>query len=65
MAKPNLIDSIRYMTVSQVKGELGLSRFQVNIRIAKGILPAPTQVDGNGVRYFDDRWLKQAKAILV
>lgn len=43
---------------------LGLSRFQLDVRIRRGILPAPTLVDSTGVRFFDKDWVDKAKAIL-
>lgn len=50
---------------SQAKQRLGLSRFQLNLRIKVGILPAPTYIDPDTqMRYFDDQWLRTAKAIL-
>ena len=55
----------RYLTAPQVRKMLGLSRFQLDLRIEKGILPTPTFIDPDtGVRYFDEQWLRTAKAIL-
>lgn len=54
----------RYMTAPQVRDILKLSRPQLDLRLARGILPKPTMVDENGVRYFDQNWVEAAKVIL-
>lgn len=56
--------SVKYLTSSAIRERLGLSRFQLDLRIKRGILPQPTLVDTTGVRYFDEQWLRIAKAIL-
>lgn len=53
-----------YLTATEVQKELGLSRFQLDIRIQKGILPPPTFTDNNGVRYFSEGWVTIAKTML-
>lgn len=53
------------MTAPQVRQKLGLSRYQLDIRIERGILPQPTLVDTMGVRYFDEHWLRIGRAILA
>ena len=63
MPTPKLELSYRYMTAPQVRQRLGLSRYQLDVRIRRGILPAPTVVDTSGVRFFED-WVNQARAIL-
>ena len=56
---------IKYLTAPVVRQRLGLSRFQLDLRISRGILPAPTFIDRDtGVRYFDEGWLRIAKAIM-
>jgi hypothetical protein len=52
------------MTAPQVRNMLGLSRYQLDERIRRGILPAPTLVDTSGVRFFDEDWINQARAIM-
>ena len=52
------------MTAPQVRQKLGLSRYQLDERIRRGILPAPTLVDTSGVRFFDEDWVNRARAIL-
>lgn len=52
------------MTAPEVRQKLELSRYQLDVRIRRGILPAPTLVDSSGVRFFDEDWLNQARAIL-
>ena len=64
MPTPKLELSAKYMTAPQVRGKLGLSRYQLDIRIERGILPQPTFVDTAGVRYFDEHWLRVVRAIL-
>lgn len=54
----------KYKTAPQVRKLLGLSRFQLDIRIDRRILPGPTLTDASGVRYFDDNWVRIAKEIL-
>lgn len=63
MPTPKLELSAKYMTAPEVRHQLGLSRFQLDIRIERGILPGPTLVT-DGVRYFDERWLRIGKAVL-
>lgn len=65
MPTPKLELSAKYMTAPQVRQKLGLSRYQLDIRIERGILPPPTLVDAAGVRYFDERWLRIGRAILA
>ena len=67
MPTPKLELAAKYLTTTQAHKRLGLSRFQLNLRINRGIFPAPTYVDNTGVqsvRYFDESWVKIAKAIL-
>jgi len=56
--------TLKYQTASQVRKRLGLSRFQFDIRLKRGILPRPTFTDVTGVRYFDESWVRVAQAIL-
>jgi len=56
--------TLKYLTASQVRQRLGLSRFQFDIRIDRGIFPRPTFVDTTGVRYFDENWIRIAQAII-
>jgi hypothetical protein len=56
----------KYLTAPQVRQKLGLSRFQLDLRIKRGILPAPAANDREtGVRYFDENWVKAAQLILA
>jgi hypothetical protein len=56
----------KYFTAPQVRQKLGLSRFQLDLRIDKGILPRPTYTDRKtNIRYFDQNWLKAAQLILA
>ncbi|MBA7608597.1 hypothetical protein ES703_15776 [subsurface metagenome] len=67
MPNPKLELGFKYLTAPQVRKRLELSRFQLDIRIERGILPHPTYVDETSsppVRYFDENWVRIAKAIL-
>ena len=64
MANRKLEFTLKYLTSSQVRGRLGLSRFQFDIRLKRGIFPKPTFTDVTGVRYFDEDWIKVARSIL-
>lgn len=64
MANRKLELALKYMTASQVRKELGLSRFQFDIRLKRGIFPSPTFTDVTGVRYFDKSWVSIAQSIL-
>ena len=67
MPNPKLELGLKYLTAPQVRKRLGLSRFQLDIRIERGILPQPTYVDETSsppVRYFDENWVRIAQAIL-
>lgn len=67
MPKPKLELSLKYLTAVEARKRLGLSRFQFDIRVERGIFPRPTYVDNTGkqhVRYFDEDWVKIAQAIL-
>lgn len=56
--------TFKYLTASQVREKLGLSRFQFDMRLKRGIFPSPTFTDVTGVRYFDESWVGIAQAIL-
>lgn len=56
--------TLKYLTASQVRKRLGLSRFQFDIRLKRGIFPRPTFTDVTGVRYFDESWVSVAQSIL-
>ena len=67
MPNPKLELGLKYLTAPQARKRLGLSRFQLDIRIERGILPQPTYVDETSsppVRYFDENWVRIAQAIL-
>jgi hypothetical protein len=55
-----------FVLASQAKQSLGLSRFQLDLRIKRHILPAPTYTDPETqIRYFDENWVQAAKLILA
>jgi len=68
MPTPKVELAIKYLTATQVRKRLGLSRYQLDLRIERGVFPKPTYIDNTGkqyVRYFDEDWVKQAQAILA
>ena len=52
------------LTTRQVARELGMSVGQVISWVERGALPPPSFIDNNGVRYFDQEWLRKAKEIV-
>ena len=61
MARPR-VDS--RMTTTIVARELGMGTGQLISWVAHGVLPPPSFVDKNGVRYFDQDWLKKSREIV-
>ena len=56
--------ALKYLTAPQVRKRLGLSRWQLDLRIERGIFPKPTHTENSGVRYFDENWVRIAETIL-
>lgn len=52
------------LTTTIVARELGMTNQQLRRWIDREVLPSPTRVDGNGCRYFNNDWLKEAKKIV-
>jgi len=52
------------MTTSQVAQHLGMSQGQLISWVQRGALPPPSFIDNNGVRYFDQEWLRRSREIL-
>ena len=52
------------MTTSQVAQHLGMSQGQLISWVHRGALPPPSFTDNNGVRYFDQEWLKRSREVL-
>ena len=65
MPTPTLELSMKYLTAPQVQKRLSLSRYQLDVRIERGIFPRPILVAPSGVRYFDDDWVRVAQTILA
>jgi len=66
MVKPRVELAFQYLTAPQVRKQLGLTRFELDLRIKRGILPRPTYTDPKtNIRYFDQNWLKAAQLILA
>ena len=53
------------MTLPQAAKRLGLHPAKLRRRLKHGVLPAPTFVNGYGLNFFDEDWLKEARTILV
>jgi len=49
------------LTTSEVAKQFGMSVGRVLSWVERGALPPPSFTDNNGVRYFDQEWLKRAK----
>ena len=52
------------MTTTQVARGLGMKVGQLLSWVERGALPPPSFIDNNGVRYFDQDWLKKAQEIV-
>jgi DNA-binding transcriptional MerR regulator len=52
------------MTTTQVAKQLGIKVGQLVSWVEHGALPPPSFIDNNGVRYFDQEWLKKAQEIV-
>ena len=52
------------MTTTQVAKKLGMGINQLLSWLERGVLPPPSFIDNNSVRYFDQEWLRKAKQIL-
>ncbi|MBA7541245.1 hypothetical protein ES705_33552 [subsurface metagenome] len=50
------------LTTSQMAKQLGMSVGRVISWVERGALPPPSFIDNNGVRYFDQEWLRRARA---
>ena len=71
MPWPKLELAFKYLTAPQARNRLGLSRYQFDLRVERGIFPRPTYVDTvtRGavtlhVRYFDENWVRIARDIM-
>ena len=62
MPRPRLTKD---MTTTNVARQLGMTAGQVIRWVENGVLPVPTSIDNNGVRYFDEDWLKKARDIVT
>ncbi|GAI57243.1 unnamed protein product [marine sediment metagenome] len=52
------------MTTNQAAKQLGMKVGQLVSWVQRGALPPPSFIDNNGVRYFDQDWLKKAQEIV-
>lgn len=61
MARPRVTNQ---MTTTEVTRQLGMKISQLLSWIEHGALPPPSFIDNNGVRYFDQKWLKKSQVIV-
>lgn len=61
MPRPRLTGQ---MTTREAARELGMTIETLVKWIKREVLPPPSFIDNNGVRYFDQEWLKKAKEIV-
>lgn len=61
MPRPRLTGQ---MTTREAARELGMTIETLLRWIKHEVLPPPSYVDNNGVRYFDQEWLKKAREIV-
>ena len=52
------------MTTTLVAKQLGIGVSQLLSWIKCGVLPPPSFIDNNGVRYFDQEWFRKAEEIV-
>jgi len=52
------------MTTTQVAKQLCMGESQLLSWIRHEVLPPPSFIDNNDVRYFDQEWLKKAREIV-
>ena len=61
MARPRVSSNL---TTTQAARLLGMGVTQLVSWVEHGALPPPSSVDSNGVRYFDQQWLRKARDIV-
>ena len=61
MPRPRVTSQV---TTAQVAKELGMKKGRVASWVERGASPPPSFTDNNGVRYFDQEWLRKAKEIV-
>ena len=61
MPRPRVTNQL---TTSQVARQLGMSVSRVVSWVERGALPPPSFIDNNGVRYFDQEWMRKAKEVV-
>lgn len=54
----------RQLTTTQVARMLDMKVGQVVSWVTHGALPPPSTTDNNGVRYFNQEWLRRAREIV-
>ena len=61
MPRPRVTNQL---TTTQMARELGMSVGQMVSWVERGALPPPSFIDNNGVRYFDQEWLRKAREVV-
>ena len=64
MAGPRISERYKYMTVPQAANHLGIHPAKLRRRLRDGIFPSPTYINEHGLKFFNEAWLRKAKAII-
>ena len=65
MAGPKISEQYKYMTLPQTAERLGIHPAKLRRRLKDGVFPVATFVNNHGLKFFDEEWLREARAILV
>ena len=65
MPGPRISERYKYMTLPKAAERLGIHPAKLRRRLKDGIFPAPTFVNGYGLKFFDEEWLRKAQVILA
>ena len=65
MAGPKIAERYKYMTLPQAAKRLGMHPAKLRRRIKAGVFPAPSFVNKHGLNFFNDEWLREARATLA
>lgn len=64
MAGPRISERYKYMTLPEAARRLGIHPAKLRRRLRDGIFPHPTYINEYGLKFFDEQWLAEARAIL-
>jgi hypothetical protein len=65
MAGPRISELYKYMTLPQVAERLDMHPAKLRRRLRDEIFPQPTFINKYGLRFFDEKWLENARTILT